>query len=139
VSAGGNVSVGGQLKIHGDTPMSAAPHMFVTGVFPGGLTAGMPPAFYFIPSKDILVTRFTMFVQIDTACSPMGTVSLLNAGNSTVDYYDLNITNDFNDSFPISIPIPAGTQVWATVTTQPNCGLYTGVHDARVSLEYEMR
>lgn len=137
ITTGAGVSVGGPLTINGDKPMTAAPHMFFTGNLPGPLFAGQPAAFV-IPDKNILITRFSMYVNVPFLCSPAGTVSIVNNLTSK-DLRDLTITNPFNDSGPISIPIAAGTQVSVYVTTAPVCGIFPATRNGAVSIEYVMQ
>ncbi len=60
VNVGGPLNVSGSLKIKNDTPMNAAPRMYLTGYIPGPLGPSISVAPIFtIPSKDILITRMT--------------------------------------------------------------------------------
>ena len=76
--------------------------MFITGNLPGPLFAGQPAAF-FLPDRNITITRFSMYVNVPFLCSPAGTVSIVNSGNNT-DLKDLNITGPCNDLSGLSIP-----------------------------------
>lgn len=142
ITTGAGVTVGGQLttnaglKINGDITMNAAPHMFITGNLPGPLFAGQPAAF-FLPDRNITITRFSMYVNVPVLCSPAGTVSIVNSGNNT-DLKDLNITGPYNDLSGLSIPIAAGAQISVFVTTAPNCGIQPATRDGAVSIQYVM-
>ena len=133
----GGLDVTGPVKINGDTPMNAAPHMFFTGVLPGALFAGQPAAFV-IPDKAILITRFSMSVNVPVLCSPSGTVSIVNNSTATV-LKSLTITGSVNDSGALSIAVAAGSQISVSVTTAPSCGIQPSTHDAAVSIQYVMQ
>jgi len=133
----GGLDVTGPVKINGDTPMNAAPHMFFTGVLPGPLFAGQPAAFV-IPDKAILITRFSMSVSVPVLCSPSGTVSIVNNSTSTV-LKSLTITGPVNDSGALAISVAAGSQISVSVTTGPSCGIQPSTRDAAVSIQYVMQ
>jgi len=146
VNVGAGLTVGGPLTIQGDTPMNAAPHMYLTGYTPGpvnGQTIYKP--IFFIPTKNILITRMTV------AASPNGCSANpipfwienwnLSVPQDSVDLYDLYLPADgfVADSGPLSIPIPAGTDV-AVLFDPPLCNI--GVNpptDISVSVEYVMQ
>jgi len=142
ITTGAGVTVGGQLtanaglKINGDITMNSAPHMFITGNLPGPLFAGQPAAF-FLPDRNITITRFSMYVNVPFLCSPAGTVSIVNSGNNT-DLQDLTISGPYNDLSGLAIHVAAGTQISVFVTTAPNCGIQSPTRDGAVSIQYVM-
>jgi hypothetical protein len=145
LDVGGNVNVAGSLQIQGDTPMNAAPHMYLTGYVPGPLGASQSyvPIFT-IPSKSISITRvvassapntctFTQFTaQIDT-WDPVA--------ESGVTQYTLDMATAspfVADSGSVSIPIAAGLQLSVDIFT-PSCGSFgTAPSNIAVSVEYVM-
>jgi len=137
VVVGGSLTVSGPVSIDGDKPLTAAPHMFFTGNLPGALFYGQPAAFV-VPGKNILITRFSMWVDVPVLCSPPGTVSIESYITDTF-LYNLTIAGVTTDSGPLSIPVAANTPLFVWVTTAPSCGINFPTKDGAVSIQYVMQ
>jgi hypothetical protein len=140
VNAGG-ASVNGPLTINGDLPMTAAPHMYLTGFVPGPLGAyTATQAIFTIPSKNILITRLTSS-GLNT-CPGNGPLTFSVFTSNGGFLFDMNLSStpqSVSDSGPISIPIAAGTQLFGLINT-PDCGSFgTAPANIPVSIEYVMQ
>jgi hypothetical protein len=141
INASGSLSVGTSLSIGGDSPMSAAPHMYLTGFVPGPLGAyTSTQAIFTIPSKNILITRLTSS-GLNT-CPNSGPLSfyVFTQPGGFIAVLDLNsAAGSVSDSGPISVPIAAGTQLFGVINT-PDCGSFgTAPTNIPVSMEYVMQ
>jgi hypothetical protein len=147
VSVGAGLTVGGSVQIAGDTPMSAAPHMSLTGYVPAPLNAGVVvrPIFT-IPSKDILITRMTSNGWNPCTNSGAETFTIYTGGQSGVvltSHYTQTLTGSFptiNDSGALSITVTAGTPLWVISNATPSCPLGSNSPgDIAITLEYVMK
>jgi hypothetical protein len=143
ISAGGNLSVKGSLLIRGDTPMSAAPRMYLTGYVPGPMAAlDVATPIFTIQSKNILITRITSWGVNPCPAAGTLTFSIVSRNPTTwIDLYDLILKADGSatDSGPLSIAVVAGDQFYGQVSA-PNCGTFGGkVANIPVSVEYVMQ
>jgi len=142
----GKAAVTGTLSIGGDTPMSHNPHMafsayldflFDPGVYVGGM---------FTPDQNIIVTR-VQGVSVQNGGS--GCVVLVNyVDNVTTVYYSLVFPGSNSylaDSGPISVPIPAGTQIFidgqTSASGQPGCNTAGSgtLRNVNVNVQYVMQ
>ena len=147
VSVGAGLTVGGSVQIAGDTPMSAAPHMSITGYVPAPLNAGVivRPIFT-IPSKDILITRMTSNGWNPCTNSGAETFTIYTGGRPGVtltSHYTQTLTGSFptiNDSGALSITVTAGTPLWVISNATPSCPLGSNSPgDIAITLEYVMK
>jgi hypothetical protein len=141
LTVGGAVSAGSSLTIAGDQPMTAAPHMYLTGYVPGPLPAlSVAHAIFTIPSKPILITRLTS-VGVNT-CPNSGplTFSIFTSENGFLGSIDLGSQNLVaSDSGPIAVSIAAGTHLFGLINT-PDCGQFgTAPTNLPVTMEYVMQ
>jgi hypothetical protein len=145
LSVAGGASVGGSLTIEGDTPMSAAPHMYLTGFVPGPLGADVSvfPIFA-IPSKNIIVTRMTSMGNNTCPNSGPLTFAAYAGGADSALLHSINLapytgTVNPTDSGPLSLPVAAGTPIQGIIQA-PNCGSFgTAPSNIPVSIEYVMQ
>jgi hypothetical protein len=135
----GSVNVG-SLQVNSDQPMTAAPHLYLTGYVPGPMAALFSEVpIISIPSKSVLVTR--MVANGLSTCPQSGALTFdLATSNATL--HTLTLTSSGSgvaDSGPLSIPIAAGTTFWGRVNP-PNCGAFgTAPSHIAVSIEYVMQ
>jgi len=125
--------------------MNAAPHMFLTGYLSNIFTVGASAAFV-IPSKDILITRMSIWDPgIPQGCTGVGTIAIATGSNGlpTTAIYSLNMnssgTSFFSDSGPLSIAVTGGTPLWLEQTAKLTCNIFGSGPDATVSVEYVMQ
>lgn len=141
ITANGNAKIGGTLQINGDQPMSAAPHMYLTGYVPGPMAAlTSEVAIVTIPSKSILITR--MIASGLSTCPQAGSLTF-DIAERTATLHTLTLSSDPSadavDSGPLSIPISAGTPFWGRVNP-PNCGPFgSAPSQIAVTIEYVMQ
>ncbi|HUH61415.1 MAG TPA: hypothetical protein VLZ50_00405 [Terracidiphilus sp.] len=136
----------GSVQVGGDTAMSAAPHMYMTGYVPGPMGAGANETpIISVPSKNILVTRMVAFINNGSGCPSTGKITFaVVSGPSLISSTTLNQisidASDFFDSGPLALAIPAGDVIQGVVHA-PNCGstwMSPPSHIA-VSIEYVMQ
>ena len=153
LSVGGNTIVGGSLKIGSDTPMSSNPHMSFSGMFPGSFcgdyTCGNTtcsgaycagPGGYFVPDKNIAITRMSVVVAntVDLSCYVIASVYVNFPGNG----YNLNIYGSSHtlDSGPIFLSVTAGTPITIGYSPAYECNLFSsGGGGAYVNVQYVMQ
>jgi hypothetical protein len=139
----GNVGVGGNiyansLSIGVDSPMTSAPHMFITGFFPGNIGINETAA-YVIPSKNILITRMSYKLGTNASlCAIGGTLSISYDSTGTSIYHIGMGSSNTADSGPLAIPVAANSPLILTVSSAPVCPPAGGVANAAVSVEYVM-
>jgi hypothetical protein len=139
----GNVGVGGNvdansLIIGGDNVMTSAPHMFITGFFPGNIGINETAA-YVIPSKNILITRMSYKLGTNASlCAIGGTLSISYDSTGTSIYHMGMGSSNTADSGPLAIPVAANSPLILTVSSAPVCPPAGGVANAAVSVEYVM-
>ena len=147
------LDVGGSLRIGGDTPMSSNPRMSFSGMFPGsfcgdiecGNTSGCSGAYcagpggYFVPDRNILITRMTVIVAntVDPSCYALPSIEVITPGNG----YSMAIqTSNIVDSGPISVPVSGGAPVTIISSQTFGCNLGTsGGGGAFVNVQYVMQ
>jgi hypothetical protein len=142
LTVAGALNSNGPLTIGNDIPMRAAPRMTFSGFFPGFIGAGNMGGYY-VPSKDIVITRMTLSggVQSIGVCSPAGSISIANV---VEPMFTLTLTDGYfrnhsiTDSGPISLGVPAGTPLMLWVTDPPVCGILLGPNNIHVNVEYVM-
>jgi hypothetical protein len=141
----GNATVGGSLAIGGDTPMSHNPRMVFSGFMAGDL-GNSPFGGFFIPDNDIIVTRITASMTNGGYACPTSDsyAQLVNANDQTIVYYSLDLQSTgvptTLSSPPLSVVIPAGTNVLIQGTAATGCALSGhSPSNVFVNVQYAMR
>jgi hypothetical protein len=147
--------VANSLSVNNDTPMSSNPRMsfsaFIGGSWCGDGTCGclancaqfVGPGGFFIPDKNITITRITGALRnaIDTSCLGNPYVGIFSAfPNQLRSLTYVSVGSSTFDSGPHSESIPAGTplQVWASTTVACNFAS-SGGGDGFINVEYVMQ
>jgi len=152
LSVVGNTVVSGSLKIGGDTPMSSNPHMSFSGMFPGSFcgdyTCGNTscsgaycagPGGYFVPDKNIAITRISVVVAttVDPSCYVWPGIEVLGGIS-----YSLNLSSTSHtlDSGPIYLFESAGTPITIIYSPAYACNLgSSGGGGVYVNVQYVMQ
>jgi len=143
LSVTGNTTLSGSLQIKGDTPMNAAPHMYLTGYTQGpvsGDTIYQP--IFLIPSRSILITRMTVAGDPNGCSANPITFSIENENTTPwVNLFSLNLpASGFTvDSGSLSIPVSSGTNL-GVVFDPPLCNIGASAPtNISISVEYVMQ
>ena len=137
----GNAAVTGNLSIGGDVPMSSNPRMVFSGFLIGNL-GNSPFGGYFVPDRNIVITRVT--ISENTAgqsCSTMAQVLLENYSTS-VQLYALNLPNNEGrwDSGPLTLPVSGSNQIGIFSNPASGCSLGgSSPSDVFVNVQYVMQ
>jgi hypothetical protein len=136
-----SLDVGGSVRINGDVSMSSNPRMFFTGFLAGNL-GNFPAGGYFIPDRNIIITRVTASESNPGhGCSTTAQADLNVKTSADVLYsLDLGNNNYFPDSGSIQVSVAAGTQLWIGVQAASGCGLGgSSPSDVNVVVQYLMQ
>jgi hypothetical protein len=157
------ISSTGGVSINGDTPLSSSPHMsfsaFMPGSFCGDFTCGnfstglntyTSPGGFFVPDKNITITRISVSMQskVDDSCGIKGGILLTSipavdaTGTGGTTYYNMGAQGHVYtfDSGPISVPISAGAPIVVQGGTAGACNVgSSGGGGAFVNVEYVMQ
>jgi len=157
------LDVAGTVRIGGDTPMSSNPHMnfsgFMQGTLCGELDSGCNPVGlgnfstgpggYFVPDKNILITRMSVALAgaVDASCKIPAGIALtaydariFNVNNP--DLYRLSLPTGAltADSGPIAVPVSVGGAVYIAYSGSYSCNFgASGGHDAFLNIQYVMQ
>jgi len=127
------------VTIGNDTAMSHAPRMAFSSFIPGDMNANTNTGF-FVPDRDITVTRVTVGVNPGSGCSVPASVYVL-VGYTQVLSVTVPEDTTVSDSGALSIPISAGSYVIVRTTGASSCtfGYVGSPSNANVVVQYVMQ
>src|SRR5579863_4092530 len=143
----GNIYLEGNVKatslsVNNDVPMSSNPHMVFSGFMPGNL-GNHPLGGYFIPDRNITITRITASENsTGSNCSGDAFVVLYNpAANTNIIQLDLGQNQSFADSGPLTLAVSAGTQILFASEAAAGCTPIIGSSpsDVFTNVQYVMQ
>jgi hypothetical protein len=137
----GNAAVTGNLSIGGDVPMSSNPRMVFSGFLIGNL-GNSPVGGYFVPDRNIVITRVTISENsAGQSCSTLAQVLLINY-NAGGQFYALDLpNNDFAiDSGALSLPVAGSNRISIVANPASGCSLGgSSPSDVFVNVQYVMQ
>ena len=141
---GGNVGIGtttpsaalhvvGSLQLNNDVAVSSNPHMSFSGFLPFAL----PPSFagYFVPDRNILITRMTVSVDTPSGCFGNPQIGLLDQNQNNLFVLNLPTNQTLVDSGPIGLSVSSGAGV--TIAAISSCPL--PAKNVFVNVQYVMQ
>jgi hypothetical protein len=143
----GNIYLEGNLKtntlsVNSDTPMSSNPHMVFSGFMPGNL-GNHPLGGYFIPDRNITITRITASENsAGSNCGGDAFVVLYNpTTNTNIIQLDLGQNQSIADSGPLTLAVSAGTQIVFASEAAAGCTpiIGTSPSDVFTNVQYVMQ
>jgi hypothetical protein len=140
------LNVDGAVAIGGDLPMSKNPRMVFSGFissFGNGSGLQVCCAGYFIPDKNITITRVTAAIgSPGSNCSTPAVVQVQTVGTTAV-FADVTLANGAStaDSGPISVTAAIASDIVITGYAADNCTAITGQSPGNVfiNVEYAMQ